>query len=410
MTRRPLWLLLAGVLAALVAGVALWRAERAAVEPARPAPSAVVGGHVTSAPAPADSVTAAVAAIAASVPLAASSPFIEVCGHGRVLRSELEPREGQPPPAWTEEVDRQLQQAQAQMLKRLDAGAVKQRVAAALLREDVQAAARLVTQTDDAVAYRLALRACRKDAHYRAAYAAHQAIAPAFAASGIVLAELPPPGALPTACAALTLERMEMLSPDDAWPALIRLNDAGTRRDEAAAAQALYQLAQRPMQAYGARPLSDVLAEAVGAEPTMGEALLLMTAASSDLATRLEGSPGSVMQACRPPQLGDANRRQLCEQVARRLPDITTELADARQLHRLEERLALPHSRQSISSAEMEKVHEALGKDGQAWMEEPTCANFTRAGQQFAALARQGELAYARARLKESGAATARKR
>ncbi|RZL40302.1 MAG: hypothetical protein EOP35_01300 [Rubrivivax sp.] len=344
-------------------------------------------------------------AIATAAKGAASSAFVEVCGHGRVLRSELETGEGQPPPAWADAVDQQVRRAQAQLLERLDDGALKQRVAAALLREDVQGAAGLVAQTNDATAYRLALRACRKDAQYRAVYAAYRAVPPASAASGFWTPELMPPGAQPTACAALTLERMEMLSPDDAWPALVRLNEAHGRRDDAATAQALYPLGQRGYRAHSARPLSDVLAEAVGAEPTMAETLLLMTAASSDMSTYIEGAPSGVIHACQPSRVVDANRRQLCEQVARRLPDITTELLDARLLHLLEERLSLPHSAQAVTHAELERLQQVLRKEPQAWMDEPSCANFTRAGQHLAMSARQGELAYARARLKEGTAA-----
>ncbi|HEY9106572.1 MAG TPA: hypothetical protein VIN58_07815 [Roseateles sp.] len=323
----------------------------------------------------------------------------------------MQPREGQPP-AWMEEMDRQAKQAKEKLLERLGAGSMNQRVAAAVLREDVQGAARLAAQTDDAMAYRLALRACRKDAQYRAtyAYAASHAVSPASAASGLAIPELPPPGAQPTACAALTLERMEVLSPDDASPVLIRLYDAGQRHDDAGVMQALYQLAQRPMKAYGARPLSEVVAEAMGTEPTMGEAALLMMAAGADMGAYLEGSVSGVVQSCRPPQLDDANRRQLCEQVARRLPEVTTELTDARLLHRLEEVLSLPHSRQSTSSAQLGRAQEVLGKDGLAWVEEPTCANVSRASMHFAALARHGELAYARARLKEHDAVAAHAR
>lgn len=417
MTSKWRWLVLVAVLAGLVTGVMCWRAGRASAELVRPAHAAAHAPEpAASSPTPAASVAVAAALVASAsasaAPTAASSPFIEVCGQGPVLRSEIQPREGQPPPAWFEEMERQAKETQAQLLKRLDAGSVQQRVAAALLREDTQGAARLAAQTDDAMAYRLALRACRKDAQYRAtyAYAASHAVSPASVASGFVIPELPPPGAQPTGCAALTLERMEVLSPDDAWPALVRLNDAHKRQDEAGVVQALYQLAQRPMKAYGARPLSDVLAEAVGAEPTMGETSQLMMAAQADMGVYLEGSVSDVLQACRPPQSDDANRRQLCEQVTRRLPEVTTELMDARLLHRLEEVLSLPHSRQSISGAQLDRAQEALGKDGLAWVEEPTCANVSRAGTYFAALARHGELAYARARLKERGAVAAHAR
>ncbi|MFG6490301.1 hypothetical protein ACG04R_26765 [Roseateles sp. BYS78W] len=337
---------------------------------------------------------------------AASSPYIDVCGHGRVLSSELDLQEGAPPPAWLEALDQQRQQAQEQVLKRMERGPTKQRVVAALLRQDLQTAAQLAAQTDDATAYKLALRACREDAAYRSAFAARQAMPAPPAASDMATADPPQPGAQPTACAALTLERMEMLGPHDAWPLLIRLSDARSRRDEVAAGQALHQLATRSFQPRSARPLSEVLAEAVDAEPTMGESWALMMATGADMAASFDGSPITVARACSPQQLVDANRRQLCEQVVRRLPDITTELKDARTLYVLEERLSMPHSRQAASQAEMLRLQEVMAEGSMSWMKAPTCANFTLAGQQVAALARRGELVYLHAKLNERGGAS----
>jgi hypothetical protein len=324
-----------------------------------------------------------------------------------VLRSELEQREGEPPPAWVEALDRQDRQARSELLKRLDAGPPRRRAAAALLREDVQGAALLAASTDDGMTYQLALRACRKDAAYRLIYAAHRAQPPASAASGFVMPELPAPGAPPAACASLTLERSEMLQPDDAWPALARLADAQNRNDAAATQQALYQLAQKPRQAYSARPLSQVLSEVVGAEPTAGESMLLMDAAGADMMTIVEASPANVARACRPPQLADANRRQLCEQVARRLPAMTTELFDAALLYGLEELLGLPHSPQAVSKEELARLQADLRENGMYWVEEPSCANFARAGQHAVMRAREGELAFGRARQKARAAASA---
>lgn len=137
----------------------------------------------------------------------------------------------------------------------------------------------------------------------------------------------------------------------------------------------------------------------------MGETSQLMMAAQADMGVYLEGSVSDVLHACQPQKLEDANRRQLCEQVARRLPEVTTELMDARLLHRLEEVLSLPHSRQSMSSAELSRAQDVMSRDGLAWVEEPTCANISRAGQHSSAVARRGELAYARGRLKETAAA-----
>lgn len=255
------------------------------------------------------------------------------------------------------------------------------------------------------MAYRLALRACRKDASYRKAYARYKPSPPASAASGVTMFDLPAPGALPTACAALTMDRLEMLQPDDPWPWFARLSDGQHAGDEAAVRQALYQLAQRGRPASPARPLTRVLAEVVGPAPTIGETALLMEAMSSDMVTHVDASPVSVAHACGPPQLADANRRQLCEQVTRRLPAMTTEAMDAAMLRLLEKRLGLPVNTQPQGLDTLEGFR-AMQDQQMAWTKEPSCANFTRAGQHAVALARDGELAVARAWLKENAAAS----
>lgn len=414
MKRRWRWVAVGILLlATVVVGVATRAIHRAGAELVAPASARILHRPVTVGAVPAAASEAAapwplaVPDTAKPVQAAASSPYVDVCGHGRVLRSELEKREEPSPPAWAAALDRQLQQAQAQVLERLDGGSTRQRVAAALLSGSVQAAAQLAAQTTDATAYQLALGACRGDTSYRSVVSAQRAGAAPSAASGAPLAELSPPGPVPTACAALTLERLEMLRPEDAWSVLARLSDARNRGDEAAIGQALYQLANRSFRARNARPLSEVLTEAIGAEPTMGESLMLMTATGMDVMTSMDGSSVAVVQSCRPPQLDDANRRQLCEQVARRLPNLATELLDARMLHALEERLSIQHSPKAISKEELARLREAMAEGSMAWVDEPTCANFTLAGQQIAALARRGELAYARGRLQERAAASA---
>src|SRR5437868_10322263 len=168
--RRWRWAALGLLLAAGAVGVALRQTGRAAAKPvavpaaqeSRPQAKGLAASAARPVATAVSAALAPAASIATAATAAASSPFVDVCGQGRVLRSELELREGQPPPAWFVSMEQQAPQAQAQVLKRLDAGTVKQRVAAALLREDVQAAAQLAAQTDDATAYRMALRACRK--------------------------------------------------------------------------------------------------------------------------------------------------------------------------------------------------------------------------------------------------------
>lgn len=332
-----------------------------------------------------------------------SKEFVDVCGVGRVRRSELERSDDQPAPAWAQLLERQSEVSLADALKRLDAGSVKQRVAGAALRGDAQTAAQLAASAEDAGIYRLALRACRKDAVYRRAYVNAgqlRAQLAASAAGGFQMPEMAAPGPVPDACTALNLERLELLDPDDAWPSLVRLSDAQQRGDEAGVSQALYQLAQRRRLAVSTRALSATLADVVGAEPTPGEAWALFVAVGTDMASTFDASLPNIARACRSESLRDANRRHLCEQVARRMPDMVAEVLESRVLHALEARLGLPHSPQALSREQAERGMKAMGEDSMRWMDEPTCANISGMGRQVVKLARQGELAWLRAHLK----------
>ncbi|MDR7271357.1 hypothetical protein J2X20_004025 [Pelomonas saccharophila] len=330
--------------------------------------------------------------------------FVEVCGHGRVSRAELERLDEQTPPTWMQAIDSRVAAERASLIKRLEAGPTRQRVAAALLNQDVQAAAGLVAATDDAAAYRLALQACRRDASYREGYAAQLAWLASPAASGIKMSGLREPGALPTACSALSVERLESLEPGSAVPWLMRLNDSLGRRDEAGTSQALYQLAQRPAAPSGGRLLSATLAEIIDGEPGPGESFVLSTAAAEDQMSKLDASFSMVGRACQVDALKDANRRQLCEQVVRLMPQRTRDILEARTLHALEERLGFAHSPQAMAKAESEALNKLMGEESMAWMTEPTCANFSRSGRQLLAISQQGEVGYLRNRLKAQAA------
>jgi hypothetical protein len=407
-----------GVGLLMLAGLVGWLARRPEPVALTTPASAPVAARADPLPERADGAASTVLAIQA---LAASRPgspqpqtsreFVDVCGVGRIRRSELELGEGSALPAWAMELNRQSEQGLPDMLKRLDAGSLRQRVAAAALRGDAQAAAQLVTSTDDAESYRIALRACRKDAVYRASYPVikqQQAQLAASAASGFEMPELKPPGALPSACAAIHLERLELLDPGDAWPSLLRLSDAITRRDEAGVSQALYQVAQRPRLYVNARILSATLAEAIGTEPTPGESWALLSAMSIDMSSVIDGSLANLGRSCRADTLKDANRRQLCEQVVRHMPGMVKESLDARILHELEERLGLPHSPQALSKEDWDRGLKAMGEDGMRWVTEPTCANFGQMGRYAMKLAREGELASMRAHLKATSASVPR--
>lgn len=372
----------------------------------------------SSASAPADAAPAASSPVPASRPLSpardaaastvapvasvASAPagWVELCGHGRVSREEWQYQEGQGATALMQSAAAHYEVQRAEVIKRLEAGSLPQRVAAALLREDVEAGASLAASTDDPLAYQLAFEACRRDASYRASVATQRAWLAASAASGGAWPEMPTPPALPTACAALSLERLELLDGGSVATWFIRLSDSLGRKDETGISQALYQIAQRPRGSARPRPLTATVAEVVGADPNPGEVMALSAATNFDLQSLLDRPAMGVGRVCSAGALRDANRRQLCERVVPRLAELTEDILGARVLGNLEERLGLPPSRQSLSKADGDRLMKIMGEDSLLWLEEPSCASFGRAGKMLVALSRQGELAYLRDRLK----------
>jgi hypothetical protein len=401
----PLGLLLMGGAAGLLVWQARQPGQSAVAAPELPSSAAVA--HVAALPALARQPEAASAGLtthAASSPLQSkvAKEFVDVCGVGRIRRSELEPGEGQSEPVWSHELNRLNEQGLSDMLKRLDAGSLRQRVAAAALRGDAQTAAQLAAGSDDVNAYRIALQACRKDQGYRSAYllTKQQAQLAASAASGLEMPEFKPPGPLPSACAGINLERLESFDPGDAWPWLLRLSDAITRNDQTGVSQALYQVAQRSRLSANARILSATMAEVVGPEPTPGESWALASALGTDMMSLGDVSPINVARPCSVDALKDANRRQLCEQVVRRMPGMVKEGIDARALHVLEERLGIAHSPEALSREDLDRRLKGIGEESMQWMAEPTCANFSKMGQLVVHLTRNGELAMMRAQLK----------
>ncbi|MFT7772449.1 hypothetical protein [Roseateles sp.] len=407
---------LAFALASTLLGAALlaWWLSPLEELPLEPGAVELAAGPAMTAPVMAGDASAAAEVAAAARPASDTSPadkeFVEVCGLGKVRRGELEDslqEDGEAPSksAWAQALDRQAKQGLADVLKRLDAGSLKQRVAAAVLRADVQAAAELAASTDDAAAYRIALRACRRDSTYRSAYpyaSQQQARLAASVASGVRVPEPPVPGPIPVACAALNLERLELLDPGDAWPWLLHLEDA--HGDAAAISQALYQLAQRRRLSANTHALVTAMAGVIGTEPTPGETWALVSAMGVDGASMTEGSLLSVGRACRPDALRDANRRQLCEQVVRRAPDMALDVMASRMLHTLEERLGLPHSPKALSREEADRAQGAIAEVSMRWAAEPTCAHVGGMGRHLVKLAREGELAVIKAYLKTTPA------
>jgi hypothetical protein len=379
-------------------GVALlaWRAP--SVGPARQdAVSPPVAGARPSEPLavvhPASAARAAVVQAAAPAAPQPDKAFVELCGVGLIPRSELEVPEGGGPAAWVKRLDEQSAEGLQSLLKRLDVGTPRQQVAAAVLRADPQRAAGLGVSSNDAVAYRMALQACRTHHELRRSMA-HIAT---LRASGTALPELPDPGPEPTACAALNMEQLAALDSTDAWPWLAKLGDALEQGDTGAVTQALFQIGQREWRPMRVRLVSTAVAPLVGDAPGVGDAMAIGQALVKDGAALRDGSSSTLLRACRADLLKDANRRQLCEQATRRLPGMLSEMSDSVALHVLEERLGLPHSAQAMSKAEMGRAQQALSRIARDVFADPSCANFGRMARDMLAFARDGELAYVRA-------------
>jgi hypothetical protein len=423
-TRRGRWgfgAVLLLVAAGLLGGQA-WRAVSRAAERRPMAPGGSVAAAISP---PAELAKPAASALSVDLPASAAQAgdskrpataeatpgTVEFCGYGRMSREAFEAALAEEQaPAWVEAVNAQHETQRQTLLKRLAAGSAPQRVAAALLSEDVAGAAQIAASTDDPLAYQLALSACRRDAAYRASVAWQQAWLKTPAASGVGPADLlkPPPGPEPGHCAALSLERLEAMAPDAALPWLLRLSDARDRKDDTGVSEALYQLVQRPGLRFKPRALSGVVADLVGDEPTPGDTLALTAALDRDFASALDGSLANIGRVCRDEDLRDANRRQLCERFVRQMSDHATELLDGAVLYNLENRLGLSHGPMSLSPQERDRMMHAMGERGFAVAVEPSCANFRRSGQAVMGMARQGEIAYWRAQAKRPAASAPR--
>ncbi len=392
--------------AVLVAGALAWwlMPRETPLAPVAPMP-AVVAAPLPMPPASAPSAVVAVAAVVPPVRAAAppDKEFVEVCGIGKVRRSELGPPEGEPTPAWMQAMDKRVQQGLSDLARRLDAGTQAQRVAAAVLRDDVQQAALLAVSGSDADAYRIALRACRKNANLRQALPMLRKYRDAAAVSGGEMAPLPESGPEPTACDSLSLGRLEALDDNDAWPWLVRLNESMGRKDAQGAAEALHQLGRRDWRPVRTALVGAVTAPMFGDEPTPDDAMVMTMVMGFD-AGLSDGESADIEQACRADMLKDANRRQLCEQAARRMPGMTFAPDDARKLHVLEERLGLPHSPQAISDEELNRVRAVLEAAMLGMVQEPTCANVQRMGQHYLKLVRHGVRAYTTEAKREAAA------
>lgn len=147
-------------------------------------------------------------------------------------------------------------------------------------------------------------------------------------------------------------------------------------RWEAQKAEALKRLAAGPTRA---RVAAAVL------RGDLDMAAQLASASDDALAYRV------ALQACR-------NRRQLCEQVARRMSAWVTSTSDAAALHGMEKGLGLPHSPQALSPDESRRLAQQAMAEFVQRANDFSCAGFSSNVRELKAMAAQGDLAYQRAR------------
>ncbi|MFT7723606.1 MAG: hypothetical protein QM788_12395 [Roseateles sp.] len=393
--RKRRWLVAGALLLAMLAGWLAWRPVAA--------PAGVPAAPPAARPASPQSVLASPEAAARGASFAgpampqasASLPAdgrVEVCGVGRVDAAQFRAG-GATPPAWAQAMQARIDQDRARVLQRLEAGPLVHRVAAALLRRDTQAAALLAAPSGDVAAYRLALRACRWDANMRRT-----------AALGHGLKDEPPDSPLyvspvaPSACASLNVDRLEALDPGDAWPWLLRLEDGADRRDEAGMAQALYQLSQRKRLADARRGLGAAVQEVIGDAPGPGDVFVLLEANGHDASLAAVSGLLAISRPCHAKALRDANRHQLCGQLARALPAMVSTVSDGAMLHALESRLGWPPSAKAVSPQEQRAAFSLALEDLARIETDMSCAGLAAYGRGQAARSRQGELAWLRER------------
>lgn len=327
---------------------------------------------------------------------------MEVCGFGSVPLQDFERERvaGEPVPAWAQAQLDQQQRGWERLLSQLRAGDERERVAAAVLQGQLDDAVRIAAVSGDAGVYGLAVTACRGDAVRRDGAAWRRGLPASAVPPGWVEPSLPPE---PQLCGTLSLQRWMQLDPGDARPWALQLTDAQQRKDESAVQLALYELGQRQRFSAGVQRLTAVAAAALGPQPDAEQSLALTQVVGIDMAgIELRGTV--LARACSAPAVRDANRRQLCAQAMDLLAGQARDLFDAAVVERLAKTLDRPLPPGWLSK---EAAAIGLARATDAAQLSPdglSCANLRRLGRALGRVARDGELAVARAALAASAA------
>lgn len=267
--------------------------------------------------------------------------------------------------------------------------AAQPRMAAALLRGDIAAAADIARATEDGKAYGIAWQACQA----RGAAAVFRNAASAADAQEMQAAFEREMATASPSCDALTVERWAQLEPDNAAPWLQMLSEARERGDRAAAIDALYRAGQARRQDTGFGWLTGQVAAALPADvPEGGRMMLLTDTIGRDAARPIGMGPSAVSKACSVAEAHDSNTRQQCEQVAQLLMDRSATLFDRAVGTKVAERLGLDADRIAMSSQALNEVMIEDGDQFTSLLEKAgACAALRELGDRLADRGRLGE-------------------
>lgn len=259
--------------------------------------------------------------------------LVDVCGVGPVDRHEVEhwnPGSGEPPPPWQRALDLRKDAVLSRLAARLAVGPAHEQVAARLVMRDVEGAAAIAARSTDPQAHHLGVLACSL-------------------------------GGAPS-CAALTTQAWARLDPADARPWMRLMHEAVTRRDEAAAAQALEQVIARDRRSTSSPLLEAVVQASAAIDDPAGLGLALIDVIGLE-AAMLDSSAMATARYCSVDKLKDAARRGQCERWARWQFAHADGLLDAGFVTALADRLGMPASQRRFTRDDIQRAQAWLAED-----------------------------------------------
>lgn len=355
---------LAALLLALAVGSGLgWyvlqRHADAALEAAAPASAPALGARALTGlwqPPAAGQADLPVAASAGSPapPVATASPsddVMEICGLGRVSRQAAKnwgPLELLRAKAQADALERRKEAAQSKLSARLSVGSDAERVAARLVMRDVEGAAAVAARSADPAAYRLGLMACE----------------------GLMENSAAP------SCQGLSVQAWARLDPKDAEPWLHLASSAASRRDEAAAAEALDQAMQRRWRSSDRPLLQAVLGARDGGEDAVGLGLAVVDIIGIEAGLPLWSSVFAGRH-CRPKAPSDPAQRSRCERYARWQFTHARNLMDARVAVGIAGRVGLPAEQMPYTQDQVERAQRRRAEEDSRAID-ASCAGLAR--------------------------------